>query len=208
MRPDESLECLREGNTRFCTQGSIHPRIDLEHLAETAKSGQHPIAAVVGCSDSRVPVELLFDQGVGDLFVIRVAGNVCGTHEVASIEYAVDHLDAPLVVVLGHTLCGAVTAVATGAELSRNLRALVDPIRPALNQARRAHPDLQGEALVPATVEMNVWQSIEDLLKESSPVRRGVAERTVKVIGAIYDIATGKVHWLGKHPRQKELVGP
>ena len=208
MRPEEALECLREGSARFCAEGSIHPRADARRMAETAERGQHPFAAVVACSDSRVPVELLFDQGIGDLFVVRVAGNVCGTDEVASIEYAVEGLEVPLVVVLGHTHCGAVTAVTIEEELGGNLRSLADRIRPAVNRARRAHPNLYGDALVPAAVEANVWQSIEDLLKESSMTRRRVRQRTLEVVGAIYDIATGIVDWLGNHPQQKELLSP
>ena len=105
---DEALRLLKEGNSRYVDGKPQHPRQDRARRALTAAQGQHPLAAVLTCSDSRVPAEIIFDQGIGDLFVVRVAGNVAATDEIGSIEYAVDHLATPLVVVLGHTQCGAV----------------------------------------------------------------------------------------------------
>ncbi len=204
--PDESLLRLQEGNARFVGGRSTHPNTNRSRIADTFLNGQHPFATVIACSDSRVPVERLFDQGVGDLFVIRVAGNVCATDEIGSIEYGVDHLGTPLMVVLGHSDCGAVTAVATEAELHGSIPSLVDNIQPAVAEARRLHPGLHGKELVPEAVKVNVWQSIDDLFKSSPATRKRVAEGKLRVVGAVYDISTGSVEWLGQHVEQSRLL--
>jgi methyl-accepting chemotaxis protein len=207
-QPDagEALRRLKDGNTRYLTGAADHPNLTATRLAQTAEGGQHPFATVVGCSDSRVPVEELFDQGVGDLFVIRVAGNVCDTDELGSIEYGAGHLGTPVLLVLGHTACGAVTAVATHAELHGSIPALVDDIQPAVASAQRAHPDLEGKALVPAAIKANVLQSMEDVLRRSAEVRELVESGKLTLLGGVYDIATGAVEWLGPHPDEKALV--
>ena len=137
-------------------------------VKETA-SGQHPIAVVIGCSDSRVPPEIVFDQGIGDVFVVRVAGNVCDAHEIGSAEYALEHLGVPLLVVLGHTSCGAVTAAVVGGEVPGNVRSLLESIQPAVVKAQHEHPDLRGKDLVAAAIEANVWNSAH---KSTSSARR------------------------------------
>ena len=206
LKLGEALERLQAGNARFVAGKSIHPHIDAARMVETVEKGQHPFATVITCSDSRVPVELLFDQGIGDVFVIRVAGNVCDVDEIGSIEYGVDHLATPLMVVLGHTHCGAVTAVVTNAELHGSIPPLVDNIKPAVEAARKEHPDLHGKDLVPYAVKANVWQAIDDLFKGSPATRKLVESGSLKVIGAIYDLANGKVEWLGEHPEQTRLL--
>src|SRR5262245_36848791 len=120
---DASLTLLKEGNSRFATGKSQHPHHDAERRSSTVAQGQEPFATVLGCSDSREPVELIFDRGVGDLFVVRVAGNVAGTSELASMEYGVGHLNTPLLIVMGHTKCGGVAAAVKAAALNGNLRA-------------------------------------------------------------------------------------
>ncbi len=206
MEPDEVLEAIKAGNERFASGKSVHPRIDSHRLAETSTRGQHPGVTVITCSDSRVPVETVFDQGVGDVFVIRVAGNVCDVDEVGSIEYGVDHLATPVLVVLGHTQCGAVTAVTMKAELHGSIPPLVDNIHPAVAAAQKQHPHLHGKDLVPEAIKANVWQSIDDLFRTSPATRKRVEAGTLKVVGAIYDIATGKVSWLGEHAEQTRLL--
>ncbi len=129
LSADEALKMLKDGNARFVEGKATHPHQDAARRALTAGQGQHPVATVLSCSDSRAPVELLFDQGIGDLFVVRVAGNVAATDEIGSMEYAVDHLNTPVVVVLGHSQCGAVTAVVEGAKLPPSIGALVAPIK-------------------------------------------------------------------------------
>jgi carbonic anhydrase len=204
---NEAIRRLRDGNTRYVLGKSIHPDSGAARRRATSEHGQHPFATVLGCSDSRVPVELLFDQGIGDLFVVRVAGNVCNLDEAGSIEYGTDHLGTPLLVVLGHTQCGAVTAVATGAELHGNIAPLAGSIRPAVAKAQETHPELRGADLIPAAIEANVWQAIEDLLRRSPLVSSRVREEKLKIVGAIYDLESGRVKWLGEHPRQKSLLG-
>ncbi len=204
--PDQALKKLQDGNNRFLRDRNTHPRIGMSRRQDTFNNGQHPFATVIACSDSRVPVETVFDQGIGDVFVIRVAGNVCDTDEIGSIEYGVDHLETPIMVVLGHVNCGAVTAVVTEAELHGSIPELVDNIKPAVVTAQRNNPHLHGTELVPEAVKSNVWQSIDDLYKGSPAVRARVASGTLKVIGAVYDISDGNVEWLGTHPEQGKLL--
>ena len=197
----------RQGNARYLEGKPRHPHQDRERRALTTGQGQHPLAAVLTCSDSRVPVEIIFDQGIGDIFVVRVAGNVAATDEVASLEYAVDHLDTPLVVVLGHTRCDAVGAVVDDAKLPPNIAALVEPIKPAVAKAREANPEAAAGALLAAAIKANIWQAIEDLLQQSPIIRDKVREGKIQVLGALYDLDTGQVQWLGAHPEQDKLVG-
>ncbi len=203
--PDEVLNILKLGNERFVAGTSQHPHADNARLtlAGTEDQGNHAIATVLTCSDSRVPVEIVFDAGVMDIFVIRVAGNVVKTDEAGSIEYGLAHVNTPVLVVLGHTQCGAVTAVTKaklgeGHALERNIPPLVAPISPAVERAMHNHPDMKGISVVPAAIEENVWQGIHDLFMESPTARTYQAEGKALIIGAIYDVATGKVKWLPK----------
>lgn len=202
---EEALTRLVDGNHRFQQGATTHPSQDAARRVETA-AGQKPFATVLSCADSRVPTEVLFDQGIGDLFVIRVAGNVATTNEIASIDYATEFLHAPLCVVLGHSRCGAVKAAVDGAELHGELAALLAEIAPAAERARRLHPGLKGEALLAAAVEENVWCSIESLFERSAAVRAAAAAGKLRVVGAVYDLGTGSVRWLGEHPRQAQFV--
>ncbi|MCB1185845.1 carbonic anhydrase [bacterium] len=204
--PQEALASLVDGNARFVAGESAHPHLTIDRVLETGKDGQRPFATIIGCSDSRVPIELVMDQGLGDLFIIRVAGNVCSTDEIGSIEYGVDHLNTPLMVVLGHTHCGACTAVATHAEVHGSIPALVAPIGNAVAEVLDTQPGLEGDALVEAVVEENVWQSVESLLKRSPDTLRHIEEGSLMVVGAVYDIETGVVEWLGEHPQQSEIL--
>jgi carbonic anhydrase len=206
LKPEEAIARLRDGNTRYVLGKSTHPRADAARREETVQHGQHPFASVLSCSDSRAPVEQLFDQGIGDLFVVRVAGNVCNADETGSLEYGTDHLGTPLLVVLGHTGCGAVTAVATGAEVHGSVPLLLAGIRPAVSKAQRDNPDLHGKDLVPAAIEANVWQAIEDLLAKSPVVRGRVKGGKLKIVGAVYHLDSGRVKWLGEHPDQRRLL--
>ncbi|HEY9867968.1 MAG TPA: carbonic anhydrase [Candidatus Obscuribacterales bacterium] len=203
---EESLEKLKEGNNRYLQGIQKYPKIDPVRRLKTAVEGQKPIATILGCSDARVPVEVAFDKAFGDLFIVRVAGNVCQMAELASIEYGVNYLKTPLVVVLGHTKCGAVHAAASGGQLVGSLPKLIEEIRPAVEAARKKKPALSGEALAEAAIEENVWKSIEDLLKGSPSIRAAVKENKVLVVGAIRDLKSGKINWLGSHPAQKQLL--
>ena len=207
LSADDSLRLLKEGNARYLEGKPRHPHQDRERRALTTGQGQHPLAAVLTCSDSRVPVEIIFDQGIGDIFVVRVAGNVAATDEVGSVEYAVDHLDTPLVVVLGHTRCDAVSAVVDDAKLPPNIAALVEPIKPAVAKAREANPEAAAGALLAAAIKANVWQAIEDIFHKSKNIAGKVKAGKARVLGALYELDTGQVQWLGPHPNQDKLVG-
>jgi carbonic anhydrase len=188
VAPADAVARLKAGNQRFITGKLQHLRQGAKRRTELA-TGQRPFAIVLGCADSRTPPEVLFDQGLGDLFVVRVAGNVLDDHVLASIEYAVEHLGARLVVVLGHKRCGAVQAAKetldSKAEAPAHINSLVAAIQPAVEATRGA--DL--EATVKANVE-NVVQS----LRSSEPVLKKIVEAgTIEVAGAYYDLDTGAV---------------
>ncbi len=205
--PDEALRILKEGNARYVDGKLQHPHQGPERRALTSGQGQHPLAAVLTCSDSRVPPEIIFDQGIGDLFVVRVAGNVAAADEIGSIEYAVDHLGTPVVVVLGHTQCGVVGAVLDNTKLPPTIANLVEHIKPAVDKAREANPQAARDDLLKAAVTDNVWQAVEEMLRLSPIIREKVRDGQVKLVGALYDLDTGQVQWLGPHPDQEKLVG-
>jgi len=207
MSPDEALKILKDGNARYIEGKPQHPHQNRERRALTFGQGQHPLAAVLACSDSRVPVELIFDQGIGDLFVVRVAGNVAQADELGSLEYAVGHLAVPLVVVLGHSQCGAVTAVVENIKLTGHLVAPLGPVKSAVAKAKADNPGLAGEALINAAIQANVWQAVEDLLQKSNEVKALAKAGKLKVVGALYELDTGQVQWLGPHPDQDKLLG-
>ena len=203
MLRDASLMLLKEGNNRFAAGKPQYPHQDATRRTEAAK-GQEPFATVLACSDSRDPVELIFDRGVGDIFVVRVAGNIAGSSELATIEYGVGHLNTPLLVVMGHTKCGAVTAVAKGAELHGHLHVLAEKIKPAVEKTKAGTPE--ADELVPKSIQANVWQAIEDVIKDSGEVREKLAAGKLSILGAVYDLETGKVAWLGQHPAEDSIV--
>lgn len=179
MDGDEALEKLMEGNKRFVEGRAEHPRQGPERMKETL-DGQEPFAVIISCSDSRVVPEIIFDAGIGDLFTIVIAGNVVDDYGLGSIEYAIDHLNTKLVVVLGHRNCGAITAVYTKAEAPGHICSLV----PRLNKAVEGCPDLDS------AIKKNIRVEV-DMLKESEPILKNA--EGLKVIGAYYDIGTGKV---------------
>lgn len=191
MRAESALRMLEEGNRRFVENRLVHPHQTPERRTEIL-GGQRPFACVLTCSDSRVVPELLFDCGLGDLFVVRVAGNVVDGAVFESLEFGAAHLHLPLIVVLGHTKCGAVTVAVSGDPASGRLaRTIVDLLRPAVESAR-------GQAGDPVTnaVVANVRMAGEKL-RRSWPVLSGLQERgELRIVGAVYDIATGEVMWL------------
>ena len=203
MLQSSTLTLLKEGNLRFTDGKPLHPNLEATRRAELAATGQEPMATILACSDSRDPVELIFDRGVGDLFVVRVAGNVAGLSELATIEYGVTHLGTPVLIVMGHSKCGAVTAAVKGAELHGHLPSLISLIKPAAEKAKTSGIE---EEVVPRAVELNVWQQVENIFARSALIREHLAAGKVQIVGAVYDIATGKVQWLGQHPEMDRLV--
>ena len=192
---DEALERLQAGNQRFLAGAARFPTVQKEILADLAK-GQHPYATILSCSDSRVPPELIFDAGFGELFIIRVAGNVYSAEVAASLQYAGRHLQTPLFVVLGHTKCGAVHAALDtrfqGSQHHSRIQLLVDSIVPAFDDL---DPQLSPDALLAQAVESNVRWSIRQIL-ETPEVRERQVEGRMKLVGAIYEIETGHVRLL------------
>jgi carbonic anhydrase len=186
--PDEALKRLKEGNSRFVA--------DMPNMAEPGSkkriqlsAGQRPIAVVLTCADSRVAPEIVFDNGLGMLFVIRVAGNVGGPAVYASMEYALAELKTPLIVVLGHTSCGAVAAALKGTEPpSDNLKHLISLIHTG--------GDLPKETALDTAVRNNVQHQTQLLTKNSSIIRDFAASGRVKIVPAVYDLKTGVVNWL------------
>ncbi len=203
---DAALALLREGNLRWVSDKEENPAIGPSRRSRLAEKGQTPFAAILTCADSRLPVERLFDRGVGELFVVRVAGNVAGTSETGTMEYGIEHLHIPLLVVMGHTKCGAVAAAASGADVHGALGELVSNISPAVERAKRNNPDAEAGQMTALAIKENVWQSITDLLRHSSEVRNAAAKGSVRIVGAVCDISTGKVEWMGEHPWQSELI--
>ncbi|MDX2117689.1 MAG: carbonic anhydrase [Planctomycetota bacterium] len=206
LTADQALKLLTEGNTRWVAASANTPNVSVERRKAVAEGGQHPFVTVLTCADSRLPVERIFDRGVGDVFVVRVAGNIAGVSETGTIEYGIEHLKTPLLVIMGHTKCGAVNAAATHAEVGGAIAKIVDQIEPAVERASKNNPGVEGANLVPAAIKENVWQTAFDLLKNSHEVRSLVEGGKLKIVGAVCDIATGKVEWMGEHPWQKELI--
>ena len=192
---DEALQRLIDGNAKF-VRGELHfPSVPREVFAEMAKH-QSPYAMILGCSDSRVPPELIFGAGFGDLFVVRVAGNLLSPEVAGSLQYAGVHLETPLLVVLGHEGCGAVkAALATkfrGALQRSRIQILVDGLLPAISGV---DPNLDPEAQVAQAVEANVRWTIAQIL-QSPEGRMRQAEGRMKLAGAIYELETGRVRFL------------
>jgi carbonic anhydrase len=198
--PAAALADLQAGNARYVRGAGTEAVTNSDRRLHTATAGQRPWATIVGCSDSRVPVEAIFDQGVGELFVVRVAGNVAGPAVIGSVEYGVEHLDTPLVVVMGHTHCGAVQAVVQGKRVGGSIPILAARILPAVERLRSADPKLEGEALVDAAVSENVRRVIDDLRIGSPELAKAAASGHVWIRGAVYDLGTGVVTWLDGAP--------
>lgn len=193
---DAALELLKAGNERFAKGQSKHPH-EGKNWRKRLASGQKPFATILGCSDSRVIPALIFDEGFGDLFVIRVAGNIVDQDVKGSIEYAVEHLDTHLVVVLGHENCGAVTAalVELDADEPRELTSLVRRIHDTICEHHEGEPDVDGETSIEIAVDKNVMCAVRQL-KECPDLSKCMDEHKVKVVGAIYDLDSGRVRWL------------
>lgn len=191
---DEALQKLMDGNKRFVESNLIKKDIGDTKRKELLK-GQKPFAIVVTCSDSRVPPELLFDQGLGDIFVIRVAGNVVAPIELGSIEYGAEHLNAPLLFILGHSKCGAVTAtVDAKGEPEGNIGAILKKIMPAAEKAKKKGGT--KEEIVETAIKENVKDVYNDVMKKSSIVKHLVQEGKLKIVGGEYMLSTGKVEMI------------
>ena len=194
----EALRRLREGNQRFASGAPAFDAGSDLTRRQVLTTGQRPFAIILGCSDSRVPAELVFDQGLGDLFVIRVAGNIVAPSQVGSVEFAADQFGTRLVVVMGHSQCGAVIATVReltdpGGQGSPNIRAIVDRIRPSVESLQATSPTLDGDALVANAVRANVRTSVDHLRHGSTLLEELIATKGLLVVGAEYSLETGLV---------------
>jgi carbonic anhydrase len=191
VAPEIALARLKEGNQRFVANPTSSRKPMAARRIETAKS-QHPFAIIVGCADSRTAPELVFDQNIGDLFVVRTAGNLVDDHALGSIEYAVEHLGSRLIVVLAHERCGAVQAALSSATAPGHINSLVHDIQPAVDAARSQPGDPLAN-----TIKENAALMAEKIRKESE---LGELAPQVRVVTGYYDLDTGKVEWPAEKP--------
>lgn len=188
LTPEKALTKLIEGNKRHVQHRETHPDASVKRRQMLAKEGQNPFAVILGCADSRVPPELVFDQGLGDLFVVRDAGNVIDDEMLGSIEYAVEHLGVHLVMVLGHEKCGAVSAAVAGGEAPGHIKAVIHAIEPSVEATKSMPGDKVHNCVV-----ANAVRTAKEI-RESDPIlKHKVSEGKLKVVAADYDLASGKV---------------
>jgi carbonic anhydrase len=197
LSADAVLKQLMAGNQRFITGQSISPDHGLERIRSLVQS-QSPVAVILGCADSRVPPELIFDQGLGSLFTIRVAGNIADDASLGSIEYAVDSLNVKLVMVLGHERCGAVTAalnaLTNGTHLPGHLESLTKVIEPAIVQAKQQQSEaFQPGELLDQSVRANIRAVVQALSTSQPILAQRVKQKTLKIVGGYYDLDSGTV---------------
>ena len=201
----EALERLKAGNARFTSESAGRSAYLTQERRASLASSQEPFAIVLGCADSRVPAEIVFDQGLGDLFVIRVAGNIVAPSQVGSVEFAAERYGTRLVVVLGHSECGAILATLDelqqpNEKQSRNLRAIVDRVRPAVEGLLESGLRHDRTALVNAAVRANIVASANHLRHGSEVLEQLIRETGLLVVGAEYSLATGQVDFFDGVP--------
>lgn len=196
----EALDRLREGNARFVSSERNHDALTSERRRRKVAVAQEPFAVILGCSDSRVPAEIVFDQGLGDLFVIRVAGNIVAPSQIGSVEFAVERFHTRLVVILGHSNCGAITTTIEelgrrSEDQSRNLRSIVDRIRPSVASLLAANRQIAHEELVHQAVRANIRMSVNQLRHGSDILESAIQAGGLMVVGAEYSLETGVVEF-------------
>jgi len=201
----DALERLREGNRRFVSDDRAGDALTNAKRRQALVAGQEPFAIVLGCSDSRVPAEIVFDQGLGDLFVIRVAGNIVAPSQIGSVEFAAERSGTRLVIVLGHSRCGAVLATLEqlgrrSEDQSRNLRSIVDRIRPSVEPLLRTELRRDPDALVREAVRANVRMSADHLRHGSEILEQLIHKDGLQVIGAEYSLDSGIVEFFDGVP--------
>ena len=196
VTPDLALQLLKDGNHRFLSNSTINRSFDKQ--IELTSGGQYPFAAVVSCIDSRIPTEIVFDQGIGDIFNARIAGNFVNQDILGSLEFACKLAGSKLIVILGHTSCGAVKGACDHAELG-NLTAMLDNIKPALDEVKTAEGVDRSSKNIDFVNEVavqNVHLTIARLKKDSQILNEMIEKGEVKILGAMYNVASGKVSFL------------
>jgi len=196
----DALRRLKDGNKRYATEAHSYESFSFEKQRIDLLEGQSPFAVILGCSDSRVPAELVFDQGLGDLFVVRVAGNVAATSQIGSVEFAVSELGTRLVVVMGHANCGAVIAALNKVQnpegkLTPSLFRLIERIQPAVESVLAENPSTEISALIPEIIKANVLSNLKRMRSESEVISRFEAEEGLLIVGAEYCLQTGQVEF-------------
>jgi carbonic anhydrase len=202
----EALQLLREGNRRFASDEPGESSLTGHERRSELMSGQEPFAIILGCSDSRVPAEIIFDQGLGDLFVIRVAGNIVAPSQIGSIEFAADLFGTRLVVVLGHSMCGAVLATIEElerptAQRSPNLRSIVERIRPSVERLIEGEQGPPTKALVERAVRANIHASVDQLRHGSAVLESLIQNDGLLIVGAEYSLETGIIDFFDGLPQ-------
>jgi carbonic anhydrase len=203
----EALERLREGNLRFVSDVHSRDTLASQTRRREVAAGQEPFAIILGCSDSRVPAEIVFDQGLGDLFVIRVAGNIVAPSQIGSVEFSAERYGTRLVVVLGHSKCGAILATLQelrrrSEDQSRNLRSIVDRIRPCVEPLLGTELGHDPDTLMRLAVRANIRMSANHLRHGSEVLEQLIEEDGLHVVGAEYSLETGVVEFLDAIPRR------
>ena len=191
LSADEALKKLKQGTKRFVQLHQKHPDESGKRRKEMLK-GQRPFVIVLSCSDSRVPPELMFDQGLGDIFEIRNAGNVLNPHVIGSIEYAVMHCGVKLIVIMGHQDCGAINATLSGVSETKYIQALEDSIQPAVENCKAKGLEINSDNVVKA----HVMQDIEELMEQDLELVQYMKKHNVKIVPAYYHLDSGKVDFL------------
>lgn len=199
LTADEALKRLLDGNQRYRANHTTIRETSTPSIREALSTGQKPFAIILSCSDSRVPPEIIFDKGLGEIFVVRVAGNIADPVILGSIEYAAEHFGSPLIVVLGHNRCGAVTAaVESQGHPHGNIGAIIKTITPAVKQARKDAKGAGKSDLVESAIDNNIKLVAKSLIEQSPVIRSLVDAGKVKIIGAKYDLDDGTVRLLEK----------
>jgi carbonic anhydrase len=195
MSPQEAIDILVEGNHRFTN--NLTSKKDFHSLIEMTKDKQHPFASLLSCSDSRAPVELLFDQALGDVFSVRLAGNIASDKSVGSLEFASKYLGTKLIVVLGHTSCGAIKAACDNFR-EGHIGEIINLIRPAVRQEKTILEtrDSSNEEFVAKVCEQNVRVQIKQIMHSSDILEDLLNEKKIGLIGGVYDVSTGQVNFL------------
>jgi len=215
MPPQDALNMLKAGNERYLSGGVEAKRVCAGVRGALKNQGQRPAATILGCADSRVALDFVFDTNPGDLFVVRNAGNACGAPSgglIGSIEYSVANLQTQLLLVLGHTNCGAVAA-ATGTRIAQSteglsdcLKALVELLEQPVDEAIKQSPGATQSDIVELGIKLNVWHTIEELIRKSSVLKSALLAGTLEIHGGVYCLENGHIDWMGQHPEQQHLL--
>jgi len=192
----EAIQILTEGNARFAAGQHLHPNLTEQIRLETHDRGQNPFVAILSCSDSRSPVELVFDQGIGDIFSVRNAGNTADEGVQGSLELGVYKFNMPLLVVLGHTDCGAIRCAVEDTPLKGEMVTIIDRIKPVVQEVRHRCPDLTGDDLITEVTKDNVLYTIDTLIDRSEILHDRVFSDELTIIAALHDLKSGMVEWL------------